>query len=182
METGTIADWALKPGDTFGAGDVICSIETDKATMDFEAQDDGILAKILKQGPTAVDVPCGSPICVIVEEASDVDAFADFEVQEEAAAPAAVTADADAASPAPAAPTAAAPSLGASTEHPMLPGARFLAESKYVYYYIILYDRQPTCHSHLKISHTLFFPLTLFFVRSSVDTQRCGCDWLAGNW
>jgi pyruvate dehydrogenase E2 component (dihydrolipoamide acetyltransferase) len=123
METGTIAAWALKPGDTFGAGDVLCSIETDKATMDFEAQDDGILAKILKEGSTAVDVPCGSPICVIVEEASDVEAFADFEVQEGAPAAAA-------AAP-PAAPTAA-PSLGASSVHPMLPSARFLAESKYV--------------------------------------------------
>jgi pyruvate dehydrogenase E2 component (dihydrolipoamide acetyltransferase) len=130
METGTIAEWALKPGDTFGAGDVLCSIETDKATMDFEAQDDGILAKILKEGPTAVDVPCGSPICVIVEEASDVEAFADYQVQEEVAAPAAAAADV-----APAAAPTAAPSLGASSVHPMLPSARFLAESKYVQLY-----------------------------------------------
>jgi pyruvate/2-oxoglutarate dehydrogenase complex dihydrolipoamide acyltransferase (E2) component len=155
METGTIAAWALKPGDTFGAGDVLCSIETDKATMDFEAQDDGILAKILKEGPTAVDVPCGTPICVIVEEASDVEAFADFEVQEEVAAPVAAVAAAPAAAAA-----AAAPSLGVSSVHPMLPSARFLAESKYVYYslngphHIILV---------LKISHILFS--LSFFVR-----------------
>jgi pyruvate dehydrogenase E2 component (dihydrolipoamide acetyltransferase) len=45
METGTIQSWAKKEGDAFGPGEVLCSIETDKATMDFEAQDEGFVAK-----------------------------------------------------------------------------------------------------------------------------------------
>ena len=52
METGTIASWSKQEGDSFGPGEVLCSVETDKATVDFEAQDDGVLAKIL--------VPAGS--------------------------------------------------------------------------------------------------------------------------
>jgi len=48
METGTIAKWNKKEGDKITAGDIICEIETDKATVDFEAQDDSYLAKILK--------------------------------------------------------------------------------------------------------------------------------------
>ncbi len=47
METGTISAWNKKAGDKFVPGDVICSVETDKATVDFEAQDEGFLAKIL---------------------------------------------------------------------------------------------------------------------------------------
>jgi pyruvate dehydrogenase E2 component (dihydrolipoamide acetyltransferase) len=78
METGTIAGWSMKEGDEFSAGDVLCSIETDKASVDFEAQDDGILAKILLDGSDAQDVPVGKPMCVVVEEAGDVAAFADF--------------------------------------------------------------------------------------------------------
>ena len=48
MEQGTIASWNVEEGAAFGAGDVICEIETDKATVDFEAQDDGVLAKYLQ--------------------------------------------------------------------------------------------------------------------------------------
>ena len=47
MTEGGIANWKLKEGDSFGAGDVILEIETDKATMDVEAQEEGILGKIL---------------------------------------------------------------------------------------------------------------------------------------
>ncbi len=123
MEMGTISKWELKEGDSFGAGSVICSIETDKATMDFEAQDDGVLAKILKQGPGAVDIPIGAPIGVIVEDEADVAAFADF-VLEEIAAPAAVA-------PVTVAPTITpTPTLKVSAESILLPSARFLAESK----------------------------------------------------
>lgn len=55
MESGNIGAWRVKEGDTFGAGDVICEIETDKATVDFEAQDDGIVAKILVEPPSTRD-------------------------------------------------------------------------------------------------------------------------------
>ena len=46
METGSIAKWNLKEGDEFAAGDALCEVETDKATVDYEAQDDGVLAKV----------------------------------------------------------------------------------------------------------------------------------------
>lgn len=46
--------------------------------MDFEAQDDGIIAKILREGPTAVDIKVGTPICVVVNDQADVAAFKDF--------------------------------------------------------------------------------------------------------
>jgi pyruvate/2-oxoglutarate dehydrogenase complex dihydrolipoamide acyltransferase (E2) component len=46
MTEGNIATWKIKEGDSFSAGDVLLEIETDKAQMDVEAQDDGILAKI----------------------------------------------------------------------------------------------------------------------------------------
>jgi len=66
MEAGTIAVWNLKEGDTFSAGDSLCEIETDKATVSFEAQDDGAIAKILAQaGPD--EISCGVPIVVTVE-------------------------------------------------------------------------------------------------------------------
>jgi pyruvate dehydrogenase E2 component (dihydrolipoamide acetyltransferase) len=47
MTEGGIASWKIQEGETFSAGDVILEIETDKATMDVEAQDDGLIAKIL---------------------------------------------------------------------------------------------------------------------------------------
>jgi pyruvate/2-oxoglutarate dehydrogenase complex dihydrolipoamide acyltransferase (E2) component len=47
MTEGNIAKWAVKEGDEFSAGDVLLEVETDKAQMDVEAQDDGIMAKIM---------------------------------------------------------------------------------------------------------------------------------------
>lgn len=55
MEAGTIASWNVKEGDAFNAGEVIAEIETDKATMGFEAQDPGVVAKILV--PAGQEVP-----------------------------------------------------------------------------------------------------------------------------
>ena len=77
METGTIASWYLKVGDSFGAGDAVAKIETDKASIDFEAQDDGFIAKILVQ-EGGEDVAVGSPIMITVEDAGDVAAFQDY--------------------------------------------------------------------------------------------------------
>ncbi len=84
METGTISAWKLNEGDSFAAGDSLAEIETDKATIDFEAQDDGVVAKILVQAGTA-DVAVGVPVLVTVEEEDDVEAFKDYvvEVEEE---------------------------------------------------------------------------------------------------
>lgn len=47
MTEGGIASWKFKPGEAFSAGDVLLEIETDKATIDVEAQDDGVMGKIL---------------------------------------------------------------------------------------------------------------------------------------
>ncbi|KAG9544815.1 hypothetical protein KCU71_g17782, partial [Aureobasidium melanogenum] len=71
MTEGNITSWKLKEGDSFSAGDVILEIETDKAQMDVEAQDDGILAKIVvAEGAKAVQV--GSRIAVLAEEGDDL--------------------------------------------------------------------------------------------------------------
>jgi pyruvate dehydrogenase E2 component (dihydrolipoamide acetyltransferase) len=132
MESGSLADWYIREGDSFAAGDALVKVETDKASVDFEAQDDGVLAKILV--PSHRDISIGTPICVVVEERGDVAAFADFAV--EAAPPAAAT------SPvlgeeSPSAGTTAAPATSAtatittSEETSLLmPSARHLAESK----------------------------------------------------
>lgn len=128
MESGTIASWALKEGDEFSAGDVLCSIETDKASVDFEAQDDGILAKILKEGKNAEDVPIGEPICVVVEEADDVAAFADFEA---AVAPSPATPSiASGTNETPVSSPEASVVATSSESSPLMPAARHLSQSK----------------------------------------------------
>ncbi|KAI1212957.1 pyruvate dehydrogenase protein x component [Annulohypoxylon truncatum] len=71
MTEGNIASWKLKEGDSFSAGDVLLEIETDKATMDVEAQDDGILFKIM-QGDGSKNVQVGSRIGVVAESGDDL--------------------------------------------------------------------------------------------------------------
>jgi len=73
MEKGNLAKWLVKEGDKVAAGDVIAEIETDKATMEVEAVDDGTLAKILVPEGTA-DVPVNQPIAVLAGEGEDVEA------------------------------------------------------------------------------------------------------------
>ena len=119
----------LGEGDSFGAGSVICSVETDKATMDFEAQDDGIIAKILKDGPDAVDIPIGAAIAIVVEDEADVAAFSDYVLEEETSAATSSTAPEPSAASAPAA-AGPAPTREVADEYVLLPSARFLAESK----------------------------------------------------
>lgn len=77
MTTGNIGAWQKKPGDTVAPGDVLVEIETDKAQMDFEFQEDGVLAKILKESGEK-DVAVGNPIAVLVEDGADVPAFESF--------------------------------------------------------------------------------------------------------
>ena len=52
MEEGTLAKWLVKPGDTVSAGDIMAEIETDKATMEFEAVDEGTIASIAVEAGT----------------------------------------------------------------------------------------------------------------------------------
>ncbi|KAH8880708.1 hypothetical protein GQ53DRAFT_754831 [Thozetella sp. PMI_491] len=71
MTEGNIASWRVKEGDKFAAGDVLLEIETDKATMDVEAQEDGILMKIML-GDGSKGVQVGSRIAVVAEEGDDI--------------------------------------------------------------------------------------------------------------
>ncbi|WP_319823462.1 pyruvate dehydrogenase complex E1 component subunit beta [Thalassovita sp.] len=98
MEEGTLAKWLVKEGDTVSSGDIIAEIETDKATMEFEAVDEGVIGKILvAEGTEGVKV--NTPIAVLVEEGESADDIV--------AAP--VTEAPVAAAPAPVAAVAAAP-------------------------------------------------------------------------
>src|SRR2546427_10693251 len=71
MEKGNLAKWLKKEGETVKAGDVIAEIETDKATMEVEAADEGVLAKIVVAEGTA-DVPVNELIAVLAGEGEDV--------------------------------------------------------------------------------------------------------------
>ncbi|KAF9068354.1 single hybrid motif-containing protein [Rhodocollybia butyracea] len=71
MTEGGIASWKKKEGESFVAGDVLLEIETDKATIDVEAQDDGVLGKILVQDGTK-NVKIGKIIALLAEEGDDI--------------------------------------------------------------------------------------------------------------
>jgi pyruvate dehydrogenase E2 component (dihydrolipoamide acetyltransferase) len=71
MEEGTLAKWLVKEGDEVKSGDILAEIETDKATMEFEAVDEGKIAKILvPEGTDGVKV--GAPIAILAAEGEDV--------------------------------------------------------------------------------------------------------------
>ena len=71
MTEGTLARWLVAEGAAIRAGDIIAEIETDKATMEVEAIEDGILAKILVSEGSA-NVPVNQPIALLAEEGEDV--------------------------------------------------------------------------------------------------------------
>ena len=71
MTEGNIATWKVKEGESFSAGDVLLEIETDKATMDVEAQDDGIMVKIMS-GDGSKSVQVGTRIAVVAEPGDDI--------------------------------------------------------------------------------------------------------------
>jgi pyruvate dehydrogenase E2 component (dihydrolipoamide acetyltransferase) len=75
MEKGNLAKWLKKEGDAVKTGDVIAEIETDKATMEYEAVDDGVIAKIVVPEGTS-DVPVNQLIAVMAQEGEDVKAAA----------------------------------------------------------------------------------------------------------
>jgi len=75
MEEGTLAKWLVKEGDTVSSGDILAEIETDKATMEFEAVDEGTLAKILVEAGTD-NVKVGTVIAMIAGEDEDADSVA----------------------------------------------------------------------------------------------------------
>ncbi|XP_074311284.1 dihydrolipoyllysine-residue acetyltransferase component 1 of pyruvate dehydrogenase complex, mitochondrial [Silene latifolia] len=71
MSQGNISKWLKKEGDKIAVGDVLCEIETDKATVEFESLEEGFLAKILVSEGTK-DIPVGQPIAITVENAEDM--------------------------------------------------------------------------------------------------------------
>lgn len=83
MTQGNVGAWQKAVGDKISPGDALVEIETDKATMDFEFQEEGYLAKIILETGTK-DVLVGKPIAVYVDEESDVSAFAEFTAEDAA--------------------------------------------------------------------------------------------------
>jgi pyruvate dehydrogenase E2 component (dihydrolipoamide acetyltransferase) len=107
MEEGTLAKWLVKEGDTVNAGDLLAEIETDKATMEFEAVDEGVIGKILvEEGTEGVKV--NTPIAVIGEEGEDMSS-AEASAPAPEAAPAAEESTQEPANPAGDTPAQAAP-------------------------------------------------------------------------
>lgn len=109
MEEGTVAKWLVKEGDTVSSGDLLAEIETDKATMEIEAVDEGVIGKItVPDGSEGVKV--NTVIAILLEEGESVDDISSSPspapVVETAAAAPEVTAAPTAAAPAPAAPVA----------------------------------------------------------------------------
>ncbi|KAF0231229.1 MAG: pyruvate dehydrogenase E2 component [Beijerinckiaceae bacterium] len=131
MEKGNLAKWLKKEGDTIKSGDVIAEIETDKATMEVEAVDEGILAKILVPAG-AQDVAVNVAIGIIAAEGEDVKAAAAGGRDSGGAPAAAPAVAAPAAAPvaapaaAPAAAASAAPAAASSTA-PASGGSRVFA-------------------------------------------------------
>uniref|UniRef100_A0A669CBU5 Acetyltransferase component of pyruvate dehydrogenase complex n=1 Tax=Oreochromis niloticus TaxID=8128 RepID=A0A669CBU5_ORENI len=135
MTMGTVQRWEKKVGEKLSEGDLLAEIETDKATIGFEVQEEGYLAKILVAEGTR-DVPLGTPLCIIVEKESDIAAFKDYvetgvvEVSTPPPPPAPVAAPAAASpSPAPAA-AAAAPAAPRKGRVFVSPLAKKLAAEK----------------------------------------------------
>ncbi len=110
MEEGKLAKWLVKEGDEITSGDVIAEIETDKATMEVEAIDEGRIGKILvDEGTDGVKV--NTPIAVVLADGEDASSIG-------TAAPAAAPAEAPAAAAAPAEAPAEAPAVTAPAEKP----------------------------------------------------------------
>ncbi|MEL7188082.1 MAG: 2-oxo acid dehydrogenase subunit E2 [Pseudomonadota bacterium] len=116
MEEGTLAKWLVKVGDTIQSGDIMAEIETDKATMEFEAVDEGVLASVLIEEGTE-NVKVGAVIAMLAEEGEDLEAAASATASSPAPAPS---------ESAPAPPPSPAPASDAPAASPT---ARKLAEA-----------------------------------------------------
>jgi pyruvate dehydrogenase E2 component (dihydrolipoamide acetyltransferase) len=137
MEEGTLAKWLVKEGDTVSSGDILAEIETDKATMEFEAVDEGKIARILvPEGSDGVKV--GTPIAILAGEGEEVSAAAPAPKSEAAPPPKVDEPKVEAAPPTrgggetPAAPPApaAAPKIDSGDRIKASPLARRLAEAQ----------------------------------------------------
>ena len=109
MEEGTLAKWLVKEGDTVKSGDLLAEIETDKATMEFEAVDEGTISKILvAEGTDGVKV--GAPIAILAGEGEDASAAPTAAPKADAAPP-----KAEQPKPAPSKPSGGGESSGRDT-------------------------------------------------------------------
>src|SRR5512134_3925007 len=85
MEEGVLVRWTKKEGDRVSPGDLVAEVETDKANMDFNIEDDGVLLKLLvKEGDT---VKLGAPVAILGKAGEDVSALVE-QAKSQAAAPA----------------------------------------------------------------------------------------------
>ncbi len=122
MEEGTLARWLVKEGDTVAAGDLLAEIETDKATMEFEAVDEGTVGRILvAEGTEGVKV--NTPIAVLLDEGESADDLPD-------SAPASGGSAAPAEEAAPAPQAAPAPSSGGTDRLPDAPAPAAPADAE----------------------------------------------------
>ncbi len=128
MEEGTLAKWLVKEGDTVSSGDLLAEIETDKATMEFEAVDEGTIGKILvAEGTEGVKVNVA--IAVMLEDGESADDITDASAPA-AAAPATETTAAAAPAETAAAPAPAAPAASDGSRVFASPLARRIAADK----------------------------------------------------
>src|SRR5262245_65543833 len=99
MEEGVLVRWTKKEGDKVSPGDLVAEVETDKANMDFNIEDDGVLLKLLvKEGET---VKLGAPVAIIGKAGEDVTRLVEEAKKQAGAAPAAAPAAAPKADEAP---------------------------------------------------------------------------------
>ncbi len=120
MTEGRIARWLKKEGEAVESGEVLAEVETDKATMELEAPEDGVLAKIV--APEGATVPVGAPIAVLVEEGEELSA--DYVPAAEEGAPAAEEAKREAPAAEEPAPEAAAQSARLAPAEAAAPARR----------------------------------------------------------
>ena len=131
MEEGTLAKWLVKEGDTVASGDLLAEIETDKATMEFEAVDEGVIGKILiSEGTEGVKV--NTAIAVLLEDGESADDIGPAPAAAEAPAadPAPASAEKAESAPAKASPAPAAPKSGDGSRIFASPLARRIAGQK----------------------------------------------------
>ena len=129
MEEGTLAKWLVKEGDTVSSGDLLAEIETDKATMEFEAVDEGIVGKLLvAEGSEGVAV--NTAIAVLLEDGESTDDIGEASPAPAPAAASAKPAPVAAETPAPSAPAPAAPVSASGTRVFATPLARRIAADK----------------------------------------------------
>ncbi len=129
MEEGTLAKWHVKEGDTVSSGDIMAEIETDKATMEFEAVDEGVIGKILiAEGTEGVKV--NDAIAILLEDGESADDIGDTSSGSSAAPAAASPEPAQSAAPAADKPAPAAPAKADGARVFATPLARRIAADK----------------------------------------------------